>query len=210
MRRLLPLLLLGLVTACGGAHAVAPAAPAHHGRARPRDVAVVVTASVLERRGVAPTACRTLLSSAPPAGCSGVRVSGYDFRRVAGLVRFAGGWQTPVLRIEGVWAGHALRVRRAAVPHGGSTPQAPPRRCDVRATRRGLALARRIEHGRRAAQALAFGPCGRTAWMLVPYAGPRIVAALHARYGHAVVVSGWLLPVRRARAPRRPAGGEVT
>jgi hypothetical protein len=66
-----------------------------------------------------PTACLTILPSYPPAGCSGVPVTGYDFTRVAGLVRFgaqgAMGWQTQPLRLVGTWNGHALTLIRVPV-----------------------------------------------------------------------------------------------
>jgi hypothetical protein len=198
MRRLLPLVLTALVTACGGTGAAHHAAPAHRPPPRRRTVPVVVTASVLDRRGTAPEACYAILTSAPPAGCSGVRVVGYDFRRLPGLERFTGGWQTPLVRIAGAWDGHALRVSRVGrAGSGGGAPASPPT-CALPPARRGLALVRRIQRDVPALRPLAFGPCGRTAWMLVPYAGRDAVAAIHARFGRTVIVSGWLLASREA------------
>jgi hypothetical protein len=192
------MVLTALVTACGGTGAAHHAAPAHSQPPRQRTVPVVVTASVLERRGAPPQACYAILTSAPPAGCSGVRVAGYDFRRLPGLERFTGGWQTPLVRIAGVWDGHALLVRRVGPARPGNAARPYPRRCVTRPTRRGLAIAGRIKRGERAARFLAFGPCGRTAWMLVPYAGRDAVAAIHARFGRTVIVSGWLVASREA------------
>jgi hypothetical protein len=198
MRRAVPLLLVAVVAACGSSHASRTAAGRTRPATEPSSAPVTVVASVLKRRGTAARACLAILTSAPPAGCSGVRVAGYDFAAVAGTTRFDGGWQTPVLRIMGAWDGRTLRVRSAHPTRGRTAGPTSPRRCAVSPTRRGRALARRLERGVRAAHPLALGPCGRTAWMLVPYAGRDVVAAIHARDGADVVVLGWLAPVRGA------------
>jgi hypothetical protein len=193
MRRLLPLALLGVVAAaCGGTNA------ATHARVGDRRSGrVVVVAPVLRLRGAAPVACHAILTSLPPAGCAGVRVAGCDFRAVPGLVRYGGGrWQTPLLRITGVWDGRELHVDGISRVRSGPLEPPLPGRCRARATPQALALVRRVAAGPFAT--IAMGPCGRTAWMLVPFADRGTVSAIHRRYGPTAVVTGWLAPLRRS------------
>jgi hypothetical protein len=157
-----------------------------------------VVAPVLYRPGFQePLACAAELASYPPAGCSGVRVTGYDFAHVPGVVRYGSGrmgWQTPVLRLAGVWDGHALHATR--VSRAGSSAQTqpePPARCDgSRVGRHAHALAHAIPRVARRIKLMDLQPCPRTVWLLVGVADPKTVAFIHRRFGDAVRVSGWL------------------
>jgi hypothetical protein len=187
--------LVALLAGCGaGTHTAATRLP---DRAGPVRATYVVSAPVLEMRGTQ-RACDAILSSAPPTGCSGVTVTGWDFAHLAGVVRYGSvGWQTPVLRLTGRWNGHALVVSR--VTETKVAPPAPgaPGRCLVRPRPRGEALARRMAHDNAAGiQLMAFGPCGRRAWALVPVANRSSVRTIRQRYGD-VIVSGWLRRARR-------------
>jgi hypothetical protein len=190
VRRVAIVLVVSLAAGCGGAAHVA-SGPGRAAAARSAP-AYAVVAPVLDRGG-APRACRAILTSLPPAGCSGIPVRGFDFEHVQGVIHFHGdGWETPTLRIVGVWNGHALVVTRVGRP--GPAPAAPPApaRCAIEARPRGMALVRRIARDHAATAPMAFGPCGTTAWLLVPVADAATTRAVHRRYGDAVIVRGWL------------------
>jgi hypothetical protein len=196
MRGLWSLPLIVVLAGCGGAsHTATTQLP---DRAGPVTATYVVSAPVLRVHGVQ-TACDAILTSNPPAGCSGVPVSGYDFAHVPGVVRYgARGWQTPVLRLTGRWSGRALVVSRVSGTTAGQAPPAAPQRCAARPRPRGEALVRRIANDESAGmQLIAFGPCGRTAWVLVPVANRATVRAIRLRYGRDVIVGGWLQRSRR-------------
>jgi len=190
-------LLAGVLAGCGGTgqavagHSDRPAIPAH---------AIYTVAAPVLHRGGAQTACNAILTSYPPAGCSGVAVAGYDFEHVAGVVHFPGvGWETPTLRLAGRWNGRTLVVTRVARAGAAQSAPGPPARCRVAPRPRGAALVRRIAHEHAEATLLAFGACGETAWVLVPVADHRTVHAIRNRYGGRIVVSGWLRPPRHRR-----------
>ncbi len=196
MRRLWSMPLIVVLAGCGaGSH---PATTQLPDRAGPVRATYVVSAPVLEMHGTQ-TACDAILTSYPPAGCSGVPVRGYDFAHIPGVVRYGGmGWQTPVLRLTGRWDGHALVVSRVAATTTGQAPPDAPDACRAGPHPRGEALARRIAHDAAPGMRLiAFGPCGRTAWVLVPVADRSTVRAIRLRYGKGVIVDGWLRRARR-------------
>ncbi len=191
MQRLWIAPLIALLAGCGaGTHTATTHLPDRAGG--PAQATYVVSAPVLEMRGIQ-KACDAILSSAPPTGCSGVKVTGYAFAHLPGVVRYGSvGWQTPMLRLTGRWNGHALVVSRVAETTAGQSAPGAPSRCLVAPRGRGEALVRRMAHDDAAGiRLMAFGPCGRTAWALVPVANPQTVHAIRQRYGD-VIISAWL------------------
>ena len=158
----------------------------------------VVAPVLYLRRAGRPLACLDVLESLPPAGCGGVAVKGYDFGHVAGVVRFGGmGWQTPPLRITGMWDGDALQVTgvaRAATPSSGPSP---PARCE-HSTRAGIALGRAIARRPARIHLLELSPCRSKVWVLVAAADEATVSYLRDHFGRRVIVRGWLRPARQA------------
>jgi hypothetical protein len=141
-------------------------------------------------------ACLVMLTSFPPAGCSGVRVAG-SLTHVSRTVRFgAMGWQTPPVRLVGTWNGQRLRLTRAPAPAATTRPEpALSAACHVRTAPAGAALARRITGARRRRiDSLEVVPCGGTVWVLVAVADRPTIAFIHEHFGRTVVVSGWLRP----------------
>jgi hypothetical protein len=191
MRRLWSMPLIAVLAGCGAAsHTATTRLP---DRAGPLRTTYVVSAPVLKVHGLQ-EACDAILTSYPPAGCSGVAVRGYDFAHLPGVIRYGGiGWRTPMLRLTGRWNGHVLVVSRVASTHTGHAPPGAPAGCPAVPRPRGEALARRIVHDESAGMPLmAFGPCGRTAWVLVPVADRSTIQAIRQRYGTGVIVRGWL------------------
>jgi hypothetical protein len=154
-----------------------------------------VTAPVLYLAGrQAPRACLAILTSMPPAGCSGVPVSGYDFRRVPGLIRYgSAGWQTPLLRMAGVWNGHALVITRVpAIALAAPQPPAPPVACRGGTTPATKNVMRRIGRARDHMGLLQLTPCAARVWMLVAVADRATRAEIRDQLGRRVIVVGWL------------------
>jgi hypothetical protein len=154
-----------------------------------------VSAPVLYRTGSkAPRACLAILTSVPPAGCSGVPVTGYDFRRVSGLIRYgSAGWQTPLLRIAGTWNGHALALNRAPAPASAAPqPPAPPAGCNGKTTPTANSLMRRIGRARDRIGLLQVTPCGTGVWVLAAVADHATRTEIRDRFGERVIVAGWL------------------
>ena len=186
-----------LATACGQGAAIPnpPATPgtSHVRAARP--ARYVVTAPVLYRTGrQAPRACLAILTSMPPAGCSGVPVTGYDFGRVPGLVRYgSAGWQTPLLRMAGTWNGRALALKHTPAPASAAPqPPAPPAACHGRPTLPAKRLMTRIGRAGEGIGLLELTPCGARVWVLVAVADHTTRAEIRDRFGNRVTVAGWL------------------
>jgi hypothetical protein len=171
------------------------------GSARPHAATTpryTVVAPVLYRTTIGrPMACLAMLTSLPPAGCSGVPVEGYDFTRVAGLVRFgAMGWQTPQLRLVGTWNGHALTLTRTPVPVTTHRPEPSPlAACHDPTSSQASALARRITRAHVRIHMLELSPCGDTVWVLVAIADRPTISFIHGHFGSSVKIAGWLRPV---------------
>jgi hypothetical protein len=158
-----------------------------------------VLAPLLRTRPTGPTlACSVELTSLPPAGCSGVPVTGVDISRLPGAHRLRGVWETGPLRLIGTWNGRALQVTQPAVVSHTQPPARPPLSCRVPSTSLASMLANRIAAHHRGLDVLATSPCGSVAWVLVAVRDARTVAAIHARYGRRIVVSGLLRPVAPA------------
>ncbi len=145
------------------------------------------------RRTGSTQACQTILTSYPPAGCSGVPVTGVDPSTLRGISRFPGGWQTRSLRLTGTWDGHALHLTVPPTPAAGKPPPDPPLRCRVPSTSYASALAGRIAADR-GLHVLSTSACGSTAWALVAVADSHTASAIHRRFGRRVIVSGFLRP----------------
>ena len=148
-------------------------------------------------------ACLAVLASLPPAGCSGVRVTRYDFKRVlkAGeAITVAGraAWSTPSLRMVGTWNGHVFHVEHASFARASADTQpTPPRACEARIiTRASRRLAWRLAEHHAALNLLEVQACRNSAWALVAVADGHTVSSIHRRFGHRVLVTGWLRPVR--------------
>jgi hypothetical protein len=147
-------------------------------------------------------ACLAVLASLPPAGCSGVRVTGYDFKRElnageAITVDGRAAWPTPSLRMVGTWNGHVFQVEHASLARASADTQPiPPRACDGSIiTRASGRLAWRLTEHHAALNLLEARACRRFVWALVPVADGRTVAYIHRRFGNRVLVAGWLRPV---------------
>jgi hypothetical protein len=170
--------------------------PAPVAATQPASYEVVAPVLHLNRVGK-PMACLTFLQSLPPAGCGGVAVTGYDFTKVPGLVRFADmGWQTPPLRLIGTWDGHALTVTSVspAAASAQSEP-GPPKACDgSRETAASRALARAITRAHLRIKMLELSPCREAAWVLVAVADQSTISYIRDRFGDRVIVKGWLRP----------------
>lgn len=160
-------------------------------------VTYTVVAPVLYRTTMkAPMACLAILTSLPPAGCSGVPVTGYDFTRLTGLVRFgATGWETPQLRLIGTWNGHTLTLTRTPVQVTTHRPEpSPPAACHGHATPQAGALARRITRAHARIRMLELSPCGDTVWLLIAVADKATNSYIHEHFGSRVRIAGWLQP----------------
>jgi hypothetical protein len=156
-----------------------------------------VTAPVLYRTGErAPRACLVILTSLPPAGCSGVPVTGYDFRRVPGLIRYgSAGWQTPLLHMVGTWNGRVLALKHTPAPASAAQqPPAPPAGCDRKTTPAAHSLMRQIGRARNRIGLLESTPCGARVWVLVDVADHETRIEIRDRFGKRVTVAGWLRP----------------
>jgi hypothetical protein len=154
-----------------------------------------VTASVLYRPGMStPHACLTFLESLPPVGCGGVPVAGFNFRHLPHLVHFSDmGWQTPALRMVGVWNGHTLLLtRRPSLARTSAREPAPPSVCQGRQPRETNRLAMRITHAHEELGLIELVPCARRVWALVGVADPPIRSFIRHHFGRRVIISGWL------------------
>jgi hypothetical protein len=191
---LIALALAGLLTGC--AHtpredAVAPS-PVLNAPGAPVDYRVTALVLHLGRSGET-LACYAILQSLPPAGCSGVRVTGVSRRTVAGTRKLPNAdWQTPVVEIVGVWKRGVLHVLRTTPTTGRTSAPAPPAACSVPATRAARALQRSLTRLAPRIHLLETGPCGSRVWALV--ADPATRAAIYQRYGRRVLIRSWLRP----------------
>jgi hypothetical protein len=164
---------------------------------RPKTYRVV--ASVLHtRRMDQPFACNAILLSLPPAGCSGVPVTGFDLEHIKGVRRAGGTWWTPVLRLIGTWYGHVLTLTRPPVIRRspGRDPS-PPASCVGPASPFIKTLARKVTREHARIDMLALQPCAKRVWILVAAADHRTISYLHHRFGDHFLVTGWLQPLER-------------
>ena len=106
------MLALAACTASGRGNGPVPRGdtPLAHTRAAPR-ATYTVTAPLLHRqKSHVVLACQAILTSLPPAGCSGVRVDGYDFSRLRHVTRFRSAWWTGPYVLVGTWDGRRLTL----------------------------------------------------------------------------------------------------
>jgi hypothetical protein len=76
-----------------------------------------VDAPVLEVPPRPPIAAKSILTSLPPAGGSGVEVRGVDPRSIPGATVYGNGTVlTPALRLTGTYDGHSLTVTEPVIP----------------------------------------------------------------------------------------------
>jgi hypothetical protein len=143
-------------------------------------------------------ACFAVLTSYPPAGCSGVPVAG--IRRPAGVHRVGTTWWTGPLLLVGVWDGHVLQVTRPPVPSAPRRDPTPPSGCDgQREAAAARTVGARLAALHESVGLLTLVPCSRRVWALVAAADPATLAEIHHRFGDLVMVHGWLQPYRPAR-----------
>jgi hypothetical protein len=155
---------------------------------------------VLYRPGMAtPRACLTFLESLPPVDCGGVPVAGYDFRHLPHLIHFVDrGWQTPELRMVGVWNRHDLLLTRRPSPAQASA-RAPsqPAPCPAQQAPAITRLVKRLTDAQAQLGLIELLPCGRRVWVLLGVADPPTRRFIRHHFGRRVIVSGWL----RSREP---------
>jgi hypothetical protein len=154
-----------------------------------------VTASVLYRTGMgAPQACLTFLESLPPAGCGGLPVAGFDFQHLSGVIHFRGvGWQTPALRMVGLWTGKVFRLVRPPSTAGAPAREPePPPTCHGQHTPGTNTLSKRITRAHARLRLLELLPCGHRVWALVAVADQPTRGFIRHHFGRRVIVSGWL------------------
>jgi hypothetical protein len=153
-----------------------------------------VTAPLLQtKRMHHPYACDAFLLSLPPAGCSGVAVSGYDFEHLPGVVHAGETWWTNhAFSLTGTWNGRVLTVTRPPMERGlKGTAHPEPSRC------RGLfsaelgTISRMIRAHASKIGLMEMSPCGSRVWVLVAVKDRDIVRAIH-RLGRDVLIRGWL------------------
>jgi hypothetical protein len=147
-------------------------------------------------------ACLVVLTSLPPAGCSGVPVTGYDFRRALKFgeaLTLAGraAWPTPALRLVGTWNGHAFQVQHVSAARASDETQpGPPAACDESSssqTTRRLARALSRVHAR--IHLLELDTCRGGVWALVAVADHQTVSYIRDHFGRRVRIESWLQPV---------------
>jgi hypothetical protein len=135
----------------------------------------------------------------PPNGCGGVRVTGYRFDRIKGVVHYSGNeWRTPMLRVVGTWTGSVLRVTGAS--RASLAEQTIPSQPDCLSHRTGAIVrpsAQAVANAGRRVQLLQTGPCGHTYYFLAAAADRRTVAYLQRKFGKSILVAGWLQATRQ-------------
>lgn len=155
-------------------------------------------------------ACEVIATSLPPAGCTGVPVSGdVGLGRLPRLVTYGNGTvQTGPVHLVGRWDGHALQLTQPPTPAARTTPigdaDCPP------PTAQGVAAYERVQQDLGALRArridvLLLGACGGDAEIQLAVAEGSTVAYLEARYGPALV-RGWLTPWGAGSATPTPSG----
>jgi hypothetical protein len=159
-----------------------------------------VVASVLHTKGMErPIACYAVLTSLPPAGCSGVLVAGYDLEHIKGVHRAGRAWWTPVLRLVGTWDGHVLTLTRPPVirRHSSGTDTSAPATCVATASSFIKGLARRVTGVHAKINMMALEPCGQRIWILVAAADQYTKRYLRQHFGNHFLIKGWLQPLSR-------------
>ena len=141
-------------------------------------------------------ACRTILTSLPPAGCSGVRIAGYDFRGLPGVRHAGGAWWSDPVALVGTWDGRTLHLTQPPRPiHGRPSVQSPTPDCRGLFSRNVGALSRRLRSNAARLDLLELTPCGGRLLVLVAVRDRAAVDLIH-RFGTDVLIRGWLQPVR--------------
>lgn len=157
-----------------------------------------IVAPILHTRGSAETlACDVVLLSLPSAGCSGVRIVGYTFEELPGVIHATGAWWTvrPFLLI-GTWNGHGLVVTRRPVPRRRGRDEPPlPSYCRGYGTFVSAAFARRITRQRETIHLLSLSPCANKVWAVVAVADRATRSYMRRHFGTRVLVGGWLRPL---------------
>jgi hypothetical protein len=157
-----------------------------------------IVAPILHPRGSAEQlACDVVLLSRPSAGCSGVRIVGYAFEQLPGVIHAAGAWWTvrPFLLI-GTWNGHGLVVTRRPVPRRRGRDEPPlPSYCRGYGTFVSAAFARRITRHRETIHLLSLSPCANKVWAVVAVADRATRSYMRRHFGTRVLVGGWLRPL---------------
>jgi hypothetical protein len=146
-------------------------------------------------------ACDMILTSLPPAGCSGVPVYRANIGQVPGVHRYWNGtMETPSMRLVGIWSGLALTLTQLPEParDASSEPDLPCANTSPATESNLLALQQRVVEDQRAQRqhgvlVMAVGPCGESLALLVAVADDQVRSYLRSTYGP-VEVSGWLMP----------------
>jgi len=159
-----------------------------------------VTAPLLHpQKGHVVLACQTILTSLPPAGCSGVRVRGYDFSRLRHVTRIGRAWWTGPVVLVGTWDGRALTLTRrpvAASTRFGSG-DGTPARCHGQGPRAIKRLGTGIARDHARLRLMTLLACGSKVWIEVAVKDRATVRFVRERFGRAVLIRGWLHSVPR-------------
>jgi hypothetical protein len=162
------------------------------------DLRWTVDTAVLQVAGRPPLALRTILLSLPPAGGSGVEVSGLDLRTVANVMVFDNGTvQTPTLRLTGTYDGERLTLTEPPVPAKSGQGLAERRVTGDEADLLPLGPAAletirnklRAEFGDRLLQSSS---SGGILHLVLTAATPAQAEQLSTQYGPHLVISSWL------------------
>jgi hypothetical protein len=154
-----------------------------------------IVAPILHPRGSSETlACDVVLQSLPPAGCSGVRISGYDFEHLPGVVHTGRAWWTNrAFLLVGTWTGKELVVtHRPASRRNGREEPPLPRYCRGYADFVRASFARKITRHRDRIHLLSLTPCGSKVFAVVAVADRATRSYTRRHFGTRVLVDGWL------------------
>jgi hypothetical protein len=167
------------------------------GASRTESVTYRIIAPLLKtRRSNSWMACRTILTSLPPAGCSGVRIAGYDFRGLPGVRHAGGAWWSGPVALVGTWDGRTLHLTRPPRPIPGVPwAQSPTPDCRGLFSRNVGAMSRRLRTNAARIGLLELTPCGGRLLVLVAVRDRATVDLIHG-LGTDVLIRGWLRPVR--------------
>jgi len=161
-----------------------------------------VAAIVVAASGGVPKACAGIPLSLPPADCQGVELEGLDVRAIKGANVYAGGTvQTPVVRLNGTWTGHKLRLTSPpeVVANSAATPVP---KCEKQTPSQLSPNVRQIQEAIQQDQKLlvAHGilllkteQCDDRLMVVVPVADSSTVSFLQSRYS-GIDVYAWFLP----------------
>ena len=148
------------------------------------------------------TACYSILTSLPPAGCGGVPVTGLPSEIPTAHTFENGTVQTSALHLVGHWDGHVLALTQPPVPTSSHTRVSEPSCGPANPTGAALQATitkRSTELAQQGVPVLQTAPCGATVELLTPVASRRALDILRTEFG-AVRVTAWLT---RADAAQR-------